>query len=1107
MFTYPTPEKPSPGIYASLRKFMGRGFARPISAVAFVAAFGTAHPAHAAINYQFTLGAPYKTSAGVYRSDGTLVRTLWRGVNYPAGTHSGSWNELDDGGVAVPQGTYTVKLLHHNVSHTWEGVIGNTSASQVGKNIHRAFLPIQSMAIAGKEALFAVGYNEGQTCFNRFNTDNPGARTGFLHADPFTAWKYVATDGTLAYWAHPSGSFSGGKTTMVIATRVSDNSMYTFPNGEYVCLNYNGGNCYPDQTWPSCISLLQSSIENDPLLRIAGVAVQRTGPYLFVSYDGRNEVRVLDKTTGALVTTASVSGARSMATVGTTGLWVISDTSAKCYSVGTNGSLSLQSTVLSGLVSPLNVATTADNATLLVADGGSSQQVKAYHATNGGSALWTVGLAGGYSGGPAVATNKFSFHADTALACQDDGSFWVGDPGNMRVLRFSATRSYLNQVMYLPHSYCSAVDLNNPTRVFSNFMEFSVDYSKPLGGNNGSWTYTKQWGHNLAAHFFTPLQNGLRVVATLSNGRTYGLVPNDSTRQQSVVELPSSGGLRFTGIEVNNDTFLYADGSLRTVSNSGGRTSFLKQSLLSFDVSGNPVWGSATTLASAPAPAGSPYFHGGNVTGPRVPVTTSGVVISFDQSKDLGMHLGGVRSGASDWLWQASPSTTASYTGPMPGDGTYDIGNGVHYAGNVQMVSDNNVIYGYNGEFWKNSQASQWMHFLDDGLFVGQFGTLGTQVPGDEAVAGFGGNSFSPHLVQAANGRLYLWHNDESNHAGVHRWQIDGLSTIRYLTGSGGLGSTVTLQSSGGTGSITREYWTGISGTTVANIPVGTTPSGTSTVTSLEGPTNWADNYGTRIRGYITAPATGSYTFWIASDDGSELWLSTNDQPGTKVRRAYVNGWTNSREWNRYTTQKSTVITLTAGVKYYIEVLQKEGGGGDNLAVGWIKPGQSGTVPSEVVPGSVLSPWSGSALVNGAIYEIEPQHALGKRLDVSGISSADGANIHVWDDVNGANQRWKTIDTGSGWWEFEPQHVLGKRLDIPGASSTDGTNVVQWIASSTIAQRFKLVDNGDSTYGVEPQCAAGKRLDVSGAGAANGTRVQLWSSSGSSNQKWKFYQQ
>jgi hypothetical protein len=161
-----------------------------------------------------------------------------------------------------------------------------------------------------------------------------------------------------------------------------------------------------------------------------------------------------------------------------------------------------------------------------------------------------------------------------------------------------------------------------------------------------------------------------------------------------------------------------------------------------------------------------------------------------------------------------------------------------------------------------------------------------------------------------------------------------------------------------GSGSITREYWSNVSGTTVATIPVNTAPSGTSTLTSLEAPTNWADNYGTRIRGYITAPANGSYVFWIASDDDSELYLSTSDSPASKSRIAYVSGWTNSREWNKYSTQKSAAISLTAGNRYYVEVLQKEGGGGDNLAVGWLKPGQSDTAPSEVVPGSQLSPYS-----------------------------------------------------------------------------------------------------------------------------------------------------
>ena len=44
-----------------------------------------------------------------------------------------------------------------------------------------------------------------------------------------------------------------------------------------------------------------------------------------------------------------------------------------------------------------------------------------------------------------------------------------------------------------------------------------------------------------------------------------------------------------------------------------------------------------------------------------------------------------------------------------------------------------------------------------------------------------------------------------------------------------------------------------------------------------------------------------------------------------------------------------------------MEALQKEGDGGDNLAVGWAKPGESTSAPSEVIPGSVLSPFSGAA--------------------------------------------------------------------------------------------------------------------------------------------------
>lgn len=163
------------------------------------------------------------------------------------------------------------------------------------------------------------------------------------------------------------------------------------------------------------------------------------------------------------------------------------------------------------------------------------------------------------------------------------------------------------------------------------------------------------------------------------------------------------------------------------------------------------------------------------------------------------------------------------------------------------------------------------------------------------------------------------------------------------------------------TGNITYQVWKNIGSSTLvssltenANYPYN--PTSSSLITSMEGKTDLGDGYGARIAGYICAPATGSYTFWIASDDYGELWLSTNDDPANKYKIAYVNGYTWIRTWNKYASQKSVTLNLVEGQKYYIEALMKEANGHDNLAVGWLKPGESGTVPSQVIPGSVLSP-------------------------------------------------------------------------------------------------------------------------------------------------------
>lgn len=137
-----------------------------------------------------------------------------------------------------------------------------------------------------------------------------------------------------------------------------------------------------------------------------------------------------------------------------------------------------------------------------------------------------------------------------------------------------------------------------------------------------------------------------------------------------------------------------------------------------------------------------------------------------------------------------------------------------------------------------------------------------------------------------------------------------------------------------------------------ANFP--SDPTAEKQMTSFEGDQDRADSYGSVMRGYLIPPTTGVYTFWISSDDSSELWISTTTNPATMVRIAFVNGYTSPRQWTKFSSQQSSARALTAGQGYYIEARQKEGGGGDNLAVAWRGPATANQ--TNVIAGIYLAP-------------------------------------------------------------------------------------------------------------------------------------------------------
>lgn len=188
----------------------------------------------------------------------------------------------------------------------------------------------------------------------------------------------------------------------------------------------------------------------------------------------------------------------------------------------------------------------------------------------------------------------------------------------------------------------------------------------------------------------------------------------------------------------------------------------------------------------------------------------------------------------------------------------------------------------------------------------------------------------------------------------------------------------------GPSGSILREYWANAPGARVSDIPLSKTPTSTNQLNLFEGPSNIANSYGTRIRGYVHPPVTGTYFFWIAGDDHCELWLSPDDTPEKKVRIASHQGQTKPREWTKFSSQASGGIPLVAGERYYIEALHKEDKANDNIAVGWQLPGNTlerpipGNRLSPFVPTSSLSASSTSNVVSEAGYPGLGEAATGK---------------------------------------------------------------------------------------------------------------------------------
>lgn len=173
------------------------------------------------------------------------------------------------------------------------------------------------------------------------------------------------------------------------------------------------------------------------------------------------------------------------------------------------------------------------------------------------------------------------------------------------------------------------------------------------------------------------------------------------------------------------------------------------------------------------------------------------------------------------------------------------------------------------------------------------------------------------------------------------------------------------------------------------------------------------ENYGSRMKGLIVPPVSGSYTFWVAGDDSVEMWLSSDDRKFSMQKVAWSEAATAVNSWDEAPSQQSAPVCLDAGQKYYVEVLHKQSEQDDHVSVAWSYEADD-LINWSLEPGTVASQ---SSTVAGGV----PSRGIdGNR---SGIY-ADRSTTYT--NANGTNSWWQ-VDLGAD--RSLERIVLFNRLD------------------------------------------------------------------------------
>jgi hypothetical protein len=149
----------------------------------------------------------------------------------------------------------------------------------------------------------------------------------------------------------------------------------------------------------------------------------------------------------------------------------------------------------------------------------------------------------------------------------------------------------------------------------------------------------------------------------------------------------------------------------------------------------------------------------------------------------------------------------------------------------------------------------------------------------------------------------------------------------------------------------------------------------------------------------------------------------------------------------------------------------------------------------------VTGPQAQAATVDPNAWYVLVNRNSGKAMDVSGVSTADGAAVQQWTRHDGDNQQWQFVDSGGGFFRVRARHS-SKVLDVPNSSTTEGAALQQWTDHDGTNQQFRLADSAGGFVRLINR-NSGKAATVAGSSTADGARIVQSTDADAASQQWQ----